>query len=293
MDTPIDVVPIEHALGSVHRRRCPTCPFGSPGPRPRRFKGSPAHVSTLSGPADYRRHPAGSPRSTAWRSGGIADRESRRLSATGIRFLGILSRRGIPPLSRSAYRTRRPGPDGVSTFHAHEIRPGRAPSIPRGQRCSHDRPVASGRRLPPLPAARPYHPGSRSRLPGLSNNEASSEGSLAFARPVFPSPGCSPGRNGGPWASPSSFAPPRAGPVGRTSRRGPISNTDQELRTRHRRPPIHEFTHMRDFVSHPQVSIIAPPAAYAGSDHPQARRGQQTPRGPDEELNEVPAPADR
>ena len=35
---------------------------------------------------------------------------------------------------------------------------------------------------------------------------------------------------------------------------------------------------MRDFVSHPQVSIIAPPAAYAGSDHPLARRGQQTPR---------------
>ncbi len=37
----------------------------------------------------------------------------------------------------------------------------RAPPIPRGQRCSHDRLSLPGRRLPPLPAARPYHPGIR------------------------------------------------------------------------------------------------------------------------------------
>jgi hypothetical protein len=39
------------------------------------------------------------------------------LSAAGVRFLGILSRPGIPPLLRSAYRTasRRRGPERV--FH--------------------------------------------------------------------------------------------------------------------------------------------------------------------------------
>ena len=47
-------------------------------------------------------------------------RVSRCLSAAGIRFLGILSRRGIPPLLRSAYRTaRRRGPErGFHVPHA-------------------------------------------------------------------------------------------------------------------------------------------------------------------------------
>jgi hypothetical protein len=46
---------------------------------------------------------------------------SRCLSATGIRFLGILSRPGLPPLLRSAYRTarRRHGPErGLHVPHA-------------------------------------------------------------------------------------------------------------------------------------------------------------------------------
>ncbi len=63
------------------------------------------------------------------------------LSAAGIRFLGILSRPGLPPLLRSAYRTAAGGadPGGVSVFHTHEIRLDRVPSVPRGQRCPHDR----------------------------------------------------------------------------------------------------------------------------------------------------------
>jgi hypothetical protein len=50
------------------------------------------------------------------------------------------SRHGIQPPSRSAYHhTRgRDGPDGVSTFHTHELRPGRVPAVPREQRCPHD-----------------------------------------------------------------------------------------------------------------------------------------------------------
>jgi hypothetical protein len=38
-------------------------------------------------------------------------------------------------------------PDGVSTFHTFETRPGWAPSIPRGRRCSHGRLVFPDRRL--------------------------------------------------------------------------------------------------------------------------------------------------
>ena len=62
------------------------------------------------------------------------------------------SRRGVGPSSRSADRTRPracPDPDGVTPFRTHELRPGRAPSIPRGQRCSpRPRRLPAGR--PPL-----------------------------------------------------------------------------------------------------------------------------------------------
>jgi hypothetical protein len=47
------------------------------------------------------------------------------LSAAGIRFLGILSRPGIPPLLRSAYRAATGAdPSGVSMFRTREMRPG-------------------------------------------------------------------------------------------------------------------------------------------------------------------------
>lgn len=114
--------------------------------------------------------------------------ESRYLSVTGIRFLSILSRRGIPPLLRSAYRSFSPDPDGVSTFHACETRPGWVPPIPRGQRCSHDQRWVSGRRSPPLPAARPYYPVTRPAFPG-SRLRGIIRGSLLFTRPAFSLPG--------------------------------------------------------------------------------------------------------
>ena len=160
----------------------------------------------------------------------------------GIRFLGILSRRGLVPLLRSAYPSLMGSdPDGVSTFRACKMRPGWAPPLPRGQRCSHDQRVNSGRRLPPLPAARPYHPGVRPVVPGSALRGVTG-GLLAFARPVFPSPGCSPDGTGALGLLPRASHPQQAGPVGRTSRWGLISNTDQELRLRHRRPPLREFT---------------------------------------------------
>jgi hypothetical protein len=89
------------------------------------------------------------------------------LSATGVRFLVILSHWGSGPPLRTAYRhpqPQAPDPNGVSTFHTHEPRPGWAPSIPRGQRCSHDRLALPGRRLPhlngnvPGPRSSIHHP---------------------------------------------------------------------------------------------------------------------------------------
>jgi hypothetical protein len=45
------------------------------------------------------------------------------LPAAGIRFLGILSRPGIPPLLRSAYRAASGAdPSGVSMFRTRETR---------------------------------------------------------------------------------------------------------------------------------------------------------------------------
>jgi len=74
------------------------------------------------------------------------------LSATGIRFLGVL----FPPRNSAFLTVGLPpqlscdGPDGVSTFHTHELRPGRVPAIPREQRCPRDRRTVLGRRLPIL-----------------------------------------------------------------------------------------------------------------------------------------------
>ena len=49
----------------------------------------------------------------------------------------ILSRQGVGPSLRSAYRTTiGPDPDGVSMFHTRETRPGWVPPTPRGRRCS-------------------------------------------------------------------------------------------------------------------------------------------------------------
>lgn len=57
-------------------------------------------------------------------------------------------------------------PNGVVTFRTHEMRPERVPSLPRGQRCPHDRQVISGRRLP-HPSGRVPRPQRSIPSPGL------------------------------------------------------------------------------------------------------------------------------
>jgi hypothetical protein len=59
------------------------------------------------------------------------------------------------------------------------------PLYPEAQRCSHGRSDPSGRRSPPLPGARPYHPGVHSIFRSCLLRGVI-EGSLAFTRPVFP-----------------------------------------------------------------------------------------------------------
>src|SRR5216684_2962489 len=108
----------------------------------------------------YEHHPGGDP--------GPAVPLSCCLSAAGIRFLSTLSCQGIPPPLRSAYRTAcaypRLGCGPIAGFPRSarvRPRPGRALSVPRGQRCSpatlHPRPppAASQRLVPATPATQP------------------------------------------------------------------------------------------------------------------------------------------
>jgi hypothetical protein len=72
------------------------------------------------------------------------------LSATGFRFLGILSRPGIPPPLRSAYRAANGGadPDGVSVFRTRETRLGQGALCTPGAAVSTRPVIVPGRRLP-------------------------------------------------------------------------------------------------------------------------------------------------
>jgi hypothetical protein len=89
----------------------------------------------------------------------MTTRSSCCLSAAGIRFLGILSRPGIPPLLRSAYRPPPGGadPSGVSMFRTRETRLGPGALFTPGTAVP-SRPVnLPDRRTPPFIAG-PYSP---------------------------------------------------------------------------------------------------------------------------------------
>ena len=200
------------------------------------------------GPGRSGRHPAGSPR----RPPEAAAVLSRVPLPFGRRH--PLVGHPVPPVGfrPSCDRPTRPhglDPDGVSTFRACETRPGWAPPKPRGQRCS-TRPI-DGSRSPLAASAsgQALPPGSPSRRSGLTITRHR-QGFTCVHPSGLPLARLFPGRSGGPWACSSSFAPPAGRTCGRTSRRGPISNTDQELRIRHNRPPICAFTqHARPRVA--------------------------------------------
>ena len=212
--------------------------LGSQGSRPRRSK---AHLPT-SAPFRARpldRHPAGSPPPAAW-SSGIVSRGPVAFRRTGIRFLGILSRRGIAPLLRSAYRT---GFGPRRGFHVPRIRDATgvgAPSTPRPAVF----PRPADRLRSPLaasPSGQALSPGSSSRLPRLAMTRHHQ--GFTHVRPSgLPLARLLPRTERGPLGFFPELRTPAGRTCRRTSERGLISNTDQELRIRHRRPPICEFT---------------------------------------------------
>jgi len=134
------------------------------------------------------------------------------LSAAGIRFLGILSRPGLVPLLRSAYRAAAGGadPSGVSMFRTRETRPG------PGALCTPGTAVPARPRMHPVTAAcrlstaGPCHPGTTAH-PGMFFSRGISKGSLAFAPPGLPL-ACGPRTERAPSGFTPSFTPGWAGP---------------------------------------------------------------------------------
>ena len=87
-------------------------------------------------------------------------------------------------------------------------------------------------------------PTTRIFLPSFRAHDHEASTGVHLRSPVrsSPRPVAPPDGTGALGLVPRASHPQQAGPAGRTSRRGPISNTDQELRTRHNRPPICAFT---------------------------------------------------
>ena len=121
---------------------------------------------------------------------------SRCLSAAGIRFLGILSRPGIPPpLTVGLPRRQQTTRTRTGFPCSARVRPGwlRVPSLPRGRWCPHGRsisPAATCR----IATASPCHPGLQP-APGRNSDEASARVHCHSPHTSLPL-ACDPGRNG-------------------------------------------------------------------------------------------------
>ena len=143
---------------------------------------------------------------------------SRCLSATGIRFSVILRPARDSALLTVGLPAERPDLDGVSAFRTYELRPGWAPSVPRGRRCSSrtgatSRPASAASQRPvPAPHRTSHQWGSR-----LTRHQPR----VHACSPVRSSPACGrPDGTGRPWANTPGFAPRRPRARRRTPRRG-------------------------------------------------------------------------
>lgn len=184
--------------------------------------------------------------------------ESRCLSAAGICFLGFLSRRGVPPLLRSAYRAKRPGPR--RGFHVPRTRDTAGVGAPYTPGPAvFPRPVDRPR--PPLAASssgQALAPWSSCRHPrfGLTRHHRG----FTCVRPSgLPLARLLPRTERGPLGFFPGLRTLTGGTCERTPGRGLISNTDQELRIRSitglRSASSLE---MRDFVAHPPTPTARP-----------------------------------
>ena len=219
MDAPIDDAPSPSTSSGPFTSTVSNLPFRFARLSASAFKGSPAHVSAPSGPATTAgirpvipRRPPEEPTMTP--------RVSRRLSAIGIRFLGIL----FPPRDSAPPHDRPTGPKAWTPT-----------GFPRSTHPRHDRigcplyPETSGAHTtgpcPPVAACPlcqgpgPITPGSRSHLPGAVNYEASSRVHSRSPARSSPSPGCSPDGTGTLGLHPRASHPNGQDPR-RTSGRG-------------------------------------------------------------------------
>ena len=161
---------------------------------PHRFKGSPAHVSTLSGPGSS--PVSGQLSGTAGGGAGHAVPVSCRLSAHRRSLLGHpVPARGLGLPYRPAYRRRLTAPrtpTGFSCSACASCDRGGRPLYPEASGVhptDEDSPAAACRSS----TARPCTPLSIPS-PGALRSRGISGGSLTFARPAFPSP-ATPGWN--------------------------------------------------------------------------------------------------
>jgi len=159
--------------------------------------------------------------------------------------------RGVLLPSRSAYQAAAWTPAGFPrSAHPSHGRIG-CPLYPEAQRCSHSRSDPSGRRSPPLPGARPYHPGLHPIFRSCLLRGVI-KGSLAFTRPAFPL-ACRPRMERGLLGlCTPGFAPQQAGPAAHARAGDGHRALARSYTTGITGPPIHELTrNVRPRVAQP------------------------------------------
>jgi hypothetical protein len=228
--------------------------FGSSGSSSSSTKAHLPHVSTLSRPGT---RPGIRPvirdsHLEEWLSVSV----SCCLSATGVRFLGILARQRVRPALRSAYQ----GNESVlwtlagfpRSTHARYDRV-RVPPLRRGQRCSHDRLALPGRRLPLL-CGQALYPGPASISRGVIVTTHSTRVHLCSPIRRFPSPAIPGWHRNRSGFSPGLRTPPPRGRR-RTPGWGQALSTCPGLHLRHQPylQPVNPLA-LSSFVSHMQIN---------------------------------------
>ena len=194
------------------------------------------------------------------------------LPATGICLPGhpVPARElGLPHGRLTGHHTA-PDPDGVSTFHTLEIRPGWVPPLSRGRRCPPWPDAVPGQRLP-LPSGQSPHPAPASHRGGTLH-ETSTE-VHAIHPPGLPL-ACGPQMGQGPLGVPLCSAPHCY--QRRTTGRGRASSTRPELHDRHNQPSNPRVlsqgaTSCRNTQKRASPGLSCPHRGQRTSDHPAGR----------------------
>ena len=181
---------------------------------------------------------------------GITALVSRCLSAAGIRFMGILSRPGIPPLLRSAYRAADSGtdPSEVSVFRTHETAAGAGRPLYPGDGGARAAACESrSRRLPPC-NGRSLSPRTCTSVPGWSSHEASARVHWRSPLPAIPL-ACGSRTEREPLDLNPGLHTRLSRTQPRMPGRGRASGTGPRSRRRHQRPPSADPLNTSDLTS--------------------------------------------